>query len=151
MTTTDDLVALVERHPTNPIVCGMLLDHLYGDVGLSFEAAEARVREVVAAARTAAQIHEAAALLVEGGRRRWAVLQMIHYAAGVPEGESPTVVVVAGDSLQIGTADRDGPVDRYWGQTVISVGAAWLLRRWATHVLTLPQYLTSSRPPRPRR
>jgi hypothetical protein len=148
MSTLDDLVALVELHPTNPILTGMLYDHLYGDVGMTHSEAEARVATVVATARDAQRIRQACALLASDYSRRGHVLRMIYQHCGVPVGYYPTVIVISGDQTYVMSADPGVPPDPYWGRASIAAGATWLLERWDEYARTLPEWRGHRRRPR---
>lgn len=138
MTTTDDLVALVERDPHNPICEGMLYDHLYGDIGMTHSEATARVRTVVETARSARQIREATVLLRSDAATRREAILMIYAHCGIPVGAAPTVIVTDGVVVHVGHSGSPDSHESYWGHTVISVGAHWLLSQWKEHVRTLP-------------
>jgi len=140
VTITDDLVALVERDPHNPICEGMLYDHLYGDVGMTHSEAVARIATIVSTARTARRIRLATELLRGDGAQRWEVTALIHQLCMIPRGARPTIVIVDGDDARLTTSPDADSHESYWGHAVLAVGAAWLLAEWLRYTTAHPDW-----------
>ncbi len=137
MTALEDLVAAVERNPTNPIVAAMLTDELMDARDMLRSEADAHVRNVQSAGGTAAQIRVGCELLANDTECRRYLLAQVFRTCGVPRGRRPTVIVTEGDKLRVTEARLLVDDPRYWGRVVILVGAAWLLYTWDARLTAL--------------
>lgn len=134
MTNLDDLVRLVEDSPTNPICRAMLTDALVDERDMLPTEADIHVLRIAVTAYESSQIRRATALLSDGtSSRRW-LLARIYRACAVPRGQRPCVMVDGRCGLNIATTRNGRDPDEYWGRTVITAGAPWILHAWACRV-----------------
>lgn len=135
MTTLNDLVQLVEEYPDSELFALMLVEYLVCDCDrVHSEAVRhvANIRDPLLAARRIAAGTE---LLADGSASRAHLVGRLMQRTMIPLNARPTIVVIDGGhvTVQPPTGNHD-TMDRYWGTTVIAVGADWLRDEWSAEL-----------------
>lgn len=134
MTTVDDLVALVEQYPTNPIIAAMLTDELMERDGLLRHEADLAVFKVASVGGAAQAIRTAVSLLADDQPSARYLLHLVRVTCHCPRRSRPSVIITDGAALNIRPTSSVTTADDYWGHVVILAGATWILQRWAERV-----------------
>jgi hypothetical protein len=126
MTTTQDLIDLVELLPTCDTYAGMLYDHLQEDRDMTHQEALTHVEHVRAPALRAWQIAQAAAHLATGSKYRGRLRGRILAHVGAATFWRYTILIVEGNRTPYATVNPDGRPDEVWSDVVVTVGALWV-------------------------
>jgi hypothetical protein len=130
VTNLDILTRLVEREPNNDILTAMLTDELMDARDMLRSEADAHVAHVRAVAAEAAQLADAARLMVPGSPPCRALSRIAHAEAGVPLQAAASLLLEPGAAAPLLHPQWDHRGQRYWPPSVITVGAAWVLTTW---------------------
>lgn len=128
MTSTQDLIDLVELNPTCDTYAGMLYDHLFGDRDMTHTEATQHVERVRGPALRAWQMAEAARELAPRAKCRGRLLARIAQAVGEIYNYTELVMLVEGTAAPLVVGAPDGYPGVEFGSLAVTVGAEWVLK-----------------------